>query len=204
MTENERQHILRMVGSGKISADEALTLMNALDLDEHEPVVAEDADTGQEHGNHIPLADPELEQHMNTARGLWKWATVLGVVMTILSAYGLYKAYIENGLGFWFVVALLPLMAGVAVLALAVGSRGKRWIYVDVEQAEKSGPRRIMLAMPASVVGAMLGFGVGIAGLPAHVTETLKQATQTDAQPNNPLLVKVDGDDGERVTIFIA
>ncbi len=216
MTDQERQAILQMVEDGKISAAEALTLIQALELagDEDEaptnpPNVVEILPGPAMPGvNSAPLPeapmDEELRQQMKVARRWWPWAIFAGVVLVVLGAYGMVGAA-ASGAWFWFVMALLPLLLGTAVLALAVANRGGRWLFVDVHQAKGKGPRRILIALPVSVVGSLMGVAAGFtSGQAGSSLDAVRQALQNSPDGNNPLLVKVDGDDGERVTIFIA
>ncbi len=51
-------------------------------------------------------------------------------------------------MNFWFYFLLLPLLLGVALTALAAGSRAARWIYVDVHQQPGGHPEHIFLGFP--------------------------------------------------------
>ena len=226
MTEAERQSILQMVEQGKISAAEALTLMKALELagedsdNPEESMLIEDGAVdgvisfgGESQGGQTAPGstqaedadDPEVQRLMAKARSLWPLAIGAGVLLTVAGAYGLYGAYSAHGAGFWFVLAMLPLLLGVAVLVLAAENRGKRWLYIDVQQREKQGPQRIILALPASVVAAILGIAGGYApGKAGMAIDELRQALRSESSTTKPILLKVDDGDGERVTIFLA
>ena len=213
MTDPERQQILKMVEDGKVSAEEALKLMKALDADSDaaESIDSERTDTADSQeqtvvilppGENAPSeGEPMVAELKSRARGYWQVIIWLGVLITVLGAYNLYHVYLSNGAGAWFFLALIPVLIGAWLLALAVGSRGKRWLYVDVQQVEKSGPRRILFALPLGFVSSLIGIGANFKGSPHGAMETLRQALANDG---DPVLVKVDNEDGERVTIFIS
>lgn len=222
MTDQERQAILQMVEDGKISAAEALTLIQALELagdDEETPAsppnvvdVLPDPEAAASGNAATPLQSPlpeapmdeELRQQMKAARRWWPWAIFAGVVLVVLGAYGMVGA-VASQAWFWLAMAMLPLLLGTAVLALAVANRGGRWLFVDVRQPENKGPRRILIALPLSVVNSLIGLVAGFSsGAAGSGIGAVRQALQNAPDGSNPLLVKVDGDDGERVTIFIA
>ncbi len=216
MTDQERQAILQMVEDGKISAAEALTLIQALELagDEEETPASppnvvdvlpemEAAASGNAPLPEAPM-DEELRQQMKAARRWWPWAIFGGVVLVVLGAYGMVGA-VASEAWFWLAMAMLPLLLGTAVLALAVANRGGRWLFVDVRQPENKSPRRILIALPLSVVNSLIGLAAGFSsGAAGSGIGAVRQALQNAPDGSNPLLVKVDGDDGERVTIFIA
>lgn len=222
MTDQERQAILQMVEDGKISAAEALTLIQALELagdDEETPAsvptvvdVLPEMEAAASGNAATPLQSPlpeapmdeELRQQMKAARRWWPWAIFGGVVLVVLGAYGMVGA-VASQAWFWLAMAMLPLLLGTAVMALAVANRGGRWLFVDVRQPENKSPRRILIALPLSVVNSLIGLAAGFSsGAAGSGIGAVRQALQNAPDGSNPLLVKVDGDDGERVTIFIA
>ncbi len=60
----------------------------------------------------------------------------------------MYAVMRGPGMNFWFYFLLLPLLLGVLLTALAVGSRQARWIFVDVHQKPGERPERIFLGFP--------------------------------------------------------
>ncbi|HEY9152552.1 MAG TPA: hypothetical protein VIN60_06670, partial [Anaerolineales bacterium] len=94
MSSEERQQILKMVEDGKISADEAMKLMKALDESSVEMEIIEAAPTSSsgteaESDSKKPNA-PEFEEVARRARRLWQIPLWIGVLITVLSAYWMY------------------------------------------------------------------------------------------------------------------
>ena len=132
MSSEERQQILKMVEDGKISAEEAVTLMKALDetVEVEEEVFQTEADQGSSKSE-----APELERTAERARPfLWQIPLWIGVILTVFTAWGMYAIQQSAGYNFWFYCLTMWLMVGVAVIALAGWSRTARWLFVNVEQ----------------------------------------------------------------------
>lgn len=227
MTDPEKRQVLQMLDSGKINADQALTLIHALGEEEvddgnapedaAESVsagfasetngvvdIAPNREPGQEEPS-TPILDPELESQMKKARSLWGIATGIGVVLTVAGAIGLYSAVLNNGVGFWFFLASLPFFIGVFVIALAITNRGKRWLYVDVQPNKANSPKRIVISVPLSLLTWVIAFSGNItSNIGKGALQPILDALEDPAQRENPLLVHIDGSNGEKVTVFIA
>jgi hypothetical protein len=227
MTDPEKRQVLQMLDSGKINADQALTLIHALGEEEvddgNAPMGATESVpagfTGEANGvvdiapdlDHqqaepsTPILDPELESQMKKARSLWGIATGIGVVLTVAGAIGLYSAVLSNGVGFWFFLASLPFFIGVFIIALAITNRGKRWLYVDVQPNKANSPKRIVISVPLSLITwAIAFFGNITSNIGKGALQPILDALEDPAQRENPLLVHIDGSNGEKVTVFIA
>ncbi|MBI1794230.1 MAG: hypothetical protein HYR70_08555 [Chloroflexi bacterium] len=212
MPSEERTQILKMVENGKISAEEAMNLIRALDESSVEMEVIESApasSSGFETGfeSEKPNA-AEFEKVARQARRLWQIPLWIGVGITILSAYWLYTLVNASNFGFWFYCAWLPLLLGVLLLALFAGSRTSRWLYVKVQQAEGSdGPRNITLGFPfpLGLAGWFLrNFGHNIEGLSRTSVDEIIQILSNGFSAKEPLIVNVDeGEHGERVQVYI-
>jgi hypothetical protein len=215
MTDQERTQILKMIEEGRITPEQALQLMQALDpqspsmealpasgLPDPESVPGQ-AQAGQPGES----SDPRTEQLKSTARRLWQIPLWVGIGITIVSALGMYAVMRAAGMNFWFYFLLLPLLLGVAMTALAVGSRQARWIYVDVHQKPGHHPERIFLGFPLPLkltAWFLRTFGSWIPDLRKTNLEDLIQVIETGFTSNAPLIVNVDkGQDGERVRVYI-
>jgi hypothetical protein len=206
MSTEERKQILKMVGDGRISAEEAATLMRALDenVNAEDEVFQTEADQGSSKSE-----APELERTAEQARRLWQIPLWIGVFLTVFTAWGLYVIQQNAGYNFWFYCLTMWLMVGVAVIALAGWSRTARWLFVNVEQPRGDGPRRITLGfpLPIGLAGWFLrNFGHNIEGLRhTNVDDVIEAISMATSATNGaPLIVNVDeGGDGERVQIYI-
>jgi hypothetical protein len=213
MTNQERNQVLKMIEEGKITPAQGLTLMQALDQQgpDAETVAAPTAPAGEEpHSTppaQVPDPDPHIERLKATARRLWQIPLWAGVFITVLSALGMYAIMHCPGMNFWFYFLLLPLLLGVALTALAAGSRAARWIYVDVHQQPGEYPHHIFLGFPLPLkltAWFLRTFGPWIPDLQRTNVDEIIQVMESGFIGKEPLIVHVDeGDTGERVQVYI-
>lgn len=210
MSAEERRKILQMVADGKISAEEAATLMRALDEDyaEDEPQVIMSApiDTGERSDA------PELEQVRKRAGFFSNAILTIGILSTVLFAWILFSIQQNAGLNVLFYCFSLPLFFGILLIVLGVGSKNSRWIYVNVDRTnskkDKDGPRKISIAFPLPIKLAgwfIKNFGSRIDGLKNTNVDDVVQAIAIANQGfTDPIIVHVDDrEDGEKVQVFI-
>jgi hypothetical protein len=206
MSSEERKQILKMVEDGKISADEAVTLMKTLDETPEAEEEVFQTEAGQGSGRNEA---PELEKTAKWARSLWQIPLWIGIFVTVFTAWGMYAIQQSAGHNFWFYCLTMWLMLGVAVIALAGWSRTARWLFMNVEQPSGDWPRHIFFGfpLPIGLAGWFLrNFGHNIEGLRhTNVDEVISAISMaTSATSDAPLIVNVDeGEDGERVQVYI-
>ncbi|MGD0750057.1 MAG: hypothetical protein ABSA23_01480 [Anaerolineales bacterium] len=213
MTDQERNQVLKMIEEGKITPEQGLTLMQALDQQgpDVETVAIPGAPAGEEPNStssaKTPDPDPHIERLKETARRLWQIPLWAGVFITILSALGMYAILRGPGMNFWFYFLLMPLLLGVALTALAAGSRAARWIYVDVHQQPGERPGHIFLGFPLPLkftAWFLRTFGQCIPNLQTTNVDEFIQVMESGFSRDEPLIVHVDeGDTGERVQVYI-
>lgn len=228
MTEkNERIQILEMVESGVITAGEGARLLQALDDDDRleEMQTASDesytgfANAGDDTfspGNSnetTPVSgevvenifEPEIERW----RRWWMIPLWIGVGITIFSSILLFWVYETSGFNFWFGCLWLPFFVGVAVMAMAWGSRSARWLHLRVQQEPGEWPRTIAFSIPLPLrftAWLLRTFGHFIPKV-NNVDidfEQLIQVFETSTTPETPFYIEVDeGEKGETVQIYI-
>jgi hypothetical protein len=218
MTDPERNQVLKMIADGRITPEEALKLMQALDQSEPagqlslaspSPSAPENEATPAETSASQPglEADPRIEQVKSTVRRLWQIPLWIGIAIIVLSAWGMYAVMQAAGLNFWFYFLLLPLLLGVLLTVMAVGSRQARWLFVDVKQKPGQRPQRIFLGFPLPLkftAWLLRTFGPLIPNLQKTNIDEVTQLIETGLSGNEPLVVNVDDDgDGERVRVYI-
>jgi hypothetical protein len=223
MTDQERAQVLKMIETGRITPEEGLKLMQTLDenpvIDEikSEPTAEVPESVSEERANENGSKtegeksnfeiDPRIARVKSVARRLWQIPLWLGVLITILSAWGMYALVQANRLNFWFVCLIFLLLVGVLVIAAAVGSRKARWIFVDVHQSPNEKPARIFLGFPLPLKFAawfLRTFGHFIPNLGSMNLDEMIQAVETGLTGKDPLVVNVDeGENGDRVQIYI-
>jgi hypothetical protein len=205
MSSDERKKILDMVAEGKISAEEGAKLMRALDEATEAEVEVIEAVSG--FGFERTDA-PEFDQVRSRAQRFALIPLWIGIFITVLTAWGMYSIQQAVGYNFWFYCLTLPMLLGILLIALGAGSQGSRWLYVNVDRTHShDGPRSITLAfpLPLGLVGWFLrNFGHNINGLRKTNVDEVLSAISMTKDMNEPLIVNVDeGDDGERVQVYI-
>ena len=217
MTDQERNRVLKMIEEGKITPEQGLQLMQALEqqgLDvEPAPIPAVmDPETAQSATpfqtlDPSPAPDPHVERLKATARRLWQIPLWAGIFITVLSALGMYAIMRGPGMNFWFFFLLLPLLLGVALTALAAGSRAAPWIYVDVHQQPGEHPQHLFLGFPLPLklsAWFLRTFGPMIPDLQKTNVDEIIQIIESGFNGKEPLIVHVDeGDSGEKVQVYI-
>lgn len=214
MSSEERKRILKMVEDGKITADQALVLIKELEQDsdeeEFEASRSESfASPGTEAGTPSESGSAsEFERTAARVRGLWQIPFWIGLAIMVLSALGIYFALLSGGYNFWFYCLWLPFALGVLVMAAAGWSRSAHWLFVNVQRPpHEDGPKRIFLGfpLPLGLAGWFLRvFGNRIHGLKNTNVDEVVEAISISKSIKEPLIVNVDeGDDGERVQVFI-
>jgi hypothetical protein len=229
MTDPERNQVLKMIEDGKISPEEGLKLMQALDQSSTDEAAApaqvslprgEAVTASQVHWKAEPSdihtepsgmeMDARIRNVKDTVQRLWQIPLWIGILITVLSAAGMYAILRGPGTNFWFFFMVLPLLFGVAVIALAVTSHKARWIFVDVQQKAGEHPQRIFLGFPLPLKFAawvMRTFRQWIPPLDREMTNHNVDEIITLVESGlggEPLIVNVDeGESGEKVRVFI-
>ncbi|MBE3067542.1 MAG: hypothetical protein IMZ73_08975 [Chloroflexi bacterium] len=223
MTDQEREQVLKMIENGTISPEDGLKLMQTLDQSRAEDeVTAGTTETGAGSGPEAATekngaeaqaeksrfeTDPRIARVKSTVRRLWQIPLWIGVLITILSAWGMYTLVQTARLNFWFYCLSAPFLLGVLVIVAAIGSRNARWIFVDVHQKPGEKPARIFLGFPLPLKPAawfLRTFGNHIPDLKRTNVDEVIQVIEAGFTGEEPLVVNVDeGDDGERVQVYI-
>ena len=211
MSSEERQRILKMVEDGKISADEAMTLIRALE-ENAEPaleVYQPESAAGGEGGGFTsqPVDAPEFEEVKQRARKFAQIPLWIGVALTVLFAGLMYVSMQNSGFGFWFYCLTFPFLFSVFIVAIAAGGMNSRWLFVDVRQKPGEKPGRITLGFPVPlglVAWFFRNFGHRMQGMDHDKAEGIAEMIRMTASSNSPLIVNAqDDEDGERVMVYI-
>lgn len=211
MTDSERQKILKMIEEGKITPEEGLVLMQALD---DEPAELPEDDPREENpGEAAPIGEAESEKErreaffagkLNRFRRLWILPMIFGILLTVGSAYWMFAALEKSGLGFWFLCAWLPLTLGILAIALAFSSRESRWLYLNVKQKPGETPQRIVISFPMNLVTWLVNvFGNFIPGSELEHVGTVMDAITQSLSSEGPVMIEVHEEDGEDVQVYI-
>ncbi len=207
MSSEERRKILQMVADGKISAEEAATLMRTLDDDSaEEEIQIIEAESGS--WSERPEA-PEFDEVRRRASRFSRGFLGMGVLFTVLSAWIMFSIQQNAGLNFWFFCFAMPLMLGIVFITLGAGSQTSRWLYVNVDRSQaEDWPKRISIAFPLPLGLAswfVKNFGRHIDGFKKTNIDEVINAINMAKTIKEPLIINVDESHtgGERVQVFI-
>ncbi|MEP0805511.1 MAG: hypothetical protein HRF47_08465 [Chloroflexota bacterium] len=212
MSSEERKKILQMVEDGKISAEEAVNLMAALDDDAEAEEGAAEAEVevfeSRSGFGYERSEAPEFDRIKARARRFALIPLWVGVLVTLASAWAIYAIQQNAGANFWFYCMIFPLMFGILLIALGGGGRASRWVYVDVNRKDAKpgdGPKHITLGFPAPL-GLLAWFfdtfGHSFKGMSRGKAEGIVQMMRAARDSDEPLMVHVD-DDEAHVQVYI-
>jgi len=208
MSSEERRKILQMVEEGKISAEEAASLMRALEADaagaEIQVVEPEPTSGFTESGTSAPEFE-EVKQRARRFAMIPLWA---GILISVLSAWGIYGIQQNAGMNFWFYCLLFPLFLGALLIAIGAGGQSSRWLYVNVDRRfAHDGPKNITLGFPLPLgltSWFLRTFGHNIHGMRNTNVDDIIQILDATRKTGDPFIVNVnDDEDGERVQVYI-
>jgi hypothetical protein len=206
MSSEERRKILQMVQDGKISAEQAASLMRALEEDaaQAEIEVIGTASTSGEESS----AAPEFEEVKARARRFAMIPLWIGVFITVLSAWGVYSIQQNAGMNFWFFCLMVPLLLGILLIALGASGQTSKWLYVNVDRRNaQDWPRTITLGFPLPLGLAawfLRNFGHTIRGMKNTSVDEIIQILDATGKSGAPLIINAsDNEDGEQVQVYI-
>jgi hypothetical protein len=209
MSSEERKKILQMVQDGKISAEQAASLMHALE-DDADPAEAEVEvlETGASSGPGGTDA-PEFEEVRARVRRFAMIPLWIGVIISVLSAWAIYGVQQSAGIiNFWFFCLLVPLLLGVLLIALSAGGQSSKWLYVNVDRRNAADwPRNITLGFPLPLgltAWFLRTFGHTIPGMKNTNVDEIIQILDATGKSGAPLIINAnDNEDGEHVQVYI-
>lgn len=197
MTHAEAQRrILRLVAEGKVTPEEALRLLDALNPEAYpDPQGAPRRISGEEPRPEMP------EPPQGCARALvWTIGGVGGLFLALTVLWGL------SGPALWVtLLCLTPLgLLGALLLALAWGMGRGVWLLLEVQQPPGERPSRIRLGLPLplrwvpTVVGWLRWALPDDLPLDAEAVRALVETLDEE-----PVWLTVNDDDGTRVRLWL-
>jgi len=203
MSGEERAHVLKMIAEGKITAEEGLQLLRALETSAREEAAptAETADEARPAPQAELAAASHLRQQVHRFGYVFLWA---GVGSAILSAWGMYTLLTAHHLNFWFYCLLAPLLLGAGLIALAAFSQRAHWLIVDIHRPTQ--PTHLFFGFPVPLKVAAWSLRTFSRHTPAAQPEDMANALeglQSGLSADEPVMVHVsEGEDGERVQVY--
>ncbi|MBT3390837.1 MAG: hypothetical protein HN413_10530 [Chloroflexi bacterium] len=207
----ERKQILGMIDQGIINAEEGFNLLQALNAepDEHNSSGVDSATEAEILPNEIRGEEnmaPDPEEIARWKRW-WLIPLYVGAGVTAFSGLLMYWAWHASGFGFWFACTWMPFLIGVLFMAIAWSSQTSPWLHVRVKQKTGEKPQRISISFPLPIrlsAWGLRNFGHLIPNIDATGLDEVILALGDSKTEDTPLFVDVsEGDDGERVQVFI-
>ena len=208
MSAEERRKILQMVQAGKISAEQAASLMRALDEDTDSAevdveVLKKEAAPGYETND-----PPEFEEVKSRARRFAMIPLWIGVFIAVLSAWGIFSIQQRAGVNFWFFCLLILLLFGVLLIAIGAGGERSKWLYLNVDRRNaQDWPRNITFGFPLPLgltAWFLRNFGQYIHGMQKTNVDEIIQILDATGKSDAPLIINAnDSEDGEHVQVYI-
>lgn len=205
MSSEERRKILQMVQDGKISAEQAASLMRAMEDDVEADVEFVETGAGSSHESD---GASEFEEVKSRARRFAMIPLWIGVFIAVLSAWGIYSVQQSAGVNIWFFCLLVPLLFGVLLIALGAGGEGSKWLYVNVDRRNAHDwPQNITLGFPLPLgltAWFLRNFGQYIHGMQKTNVDEIIQILDATGKSGAPLIINAnDNGDGEHVQVYI-
>jgi hypothetical protein len=193
MVTEERLEILKMLESGQVDAEEAATLLAALDESSAQRPAEATA----------PALVPE-ERQMNRWARFWIYPMMAGGVVLILGALVMGLVYASDVARGWSICGWLPMLLGLGIVVLAIWTRRATWMHLRISE---EGRQKIAFSFPLPLGLAAWAVRIAQPFVP-QLRETgvddLIIALRDSASQGEPLFIDVqDEEDGERVQIYI-
>lgn len=197
-----RQQILQMLQDGKLTAEEAQALLQAL-----EPAAptgeAQEAIEGE-------IVTPAEPPDMDRFRRFWQYPFFISLALLIGVGLGLRSMYqaSEGRVTFWFVCVLLLFILTFILTMLAFMSRSAPWVHVRVKE---KGGRKIAISLPLPMGLAQWGINIARNFVPDVEQGNLDMAAEfirsarhgLQGPDKEPFMINVADEDGDQVQVFI-
>lgn len=208
MSEARRQ-VLTMLQEGKITADQAANLLQALGDDEAAPLPAvfSEPESPPLEGDVMRSAPPP---DMDRYRRFWQIPFFITLTVMLLLGMWLRSLYQSSAgaITFGFVCVWSLFMFTFLLVALSFMSRSATWLHVRVR--EKNG-RRVAISLPLPLRLATWGLSFARRFVPESEQDKLDMAAEfVNAARDNlkqaaaePIMINVDDEDGDQVLVYI-
>jgi hypothetical protein len=191
--EQERLQILKMIENGQIDAQEAATLLVALETPEEE-VPAE-----------VLPPQPAPSEHPGESWArFWIFPAMAGAAILFLGVVIMGLVSITSAAAGWLLCGWPLLLLGLAVVLLAFWSRSATWMHLRISE---EGRRKIAMSFPLPLTLAAWVLRVAQPFVPQLADTGVDDviiALRDSARHGEPLFIDVeDNEAGERVELYI-
>jgi len=198
----DQMSILNRIERGEISSEEGIRLLQG--EGDRIAIISTPSKRKKESDDNPRETPPRIsEEEMNKWKNWWTYPLYFGIGLTVLSAFWMNSAYQNSGYGFWFLCSWLPLLIGIALMALSWHSRTGTWLHVRVRSKRQR--VAVSLPLPLGLTSFIFrNFGHFIPHMDNTSLDEIIVALKETAESGTPFHVQVDeGEDGEQVEVFI-
>ncbi len=192
----ERKKILEMVSSGRISPEQAATLLNLV-------AEAEEGNIKTEPEQPLPVEAPRASTGRALARPFWLYPLAGGLILVVVGTVVVASMRQQQRVNVWtWLCGWIPLFVGLAVATLAAWARTAHWIHLRVRNHGKG----VALSVPLP-----LGLAAAVVRVARPYVPRLRDTGVDEAilalreglQGNEDITIDVqDDDEGESVQIL--
>jgi len=199
--------VLNKVKNGEIGVEEAAKRLDSLDAVDTEPASSETSTPPPFTDSRAEATAAEVVENppdLGRWKEFWLIPFWVGTGIFVLGAMIMGWAYsAAQGPNFWFYCSWLPLTLGLIVLFVAWWSRRARWVHVRVNSSD--GNRvNISMPLPLGLTGWVLRvFGPMIPAVQEQKLDFLPDILDAVSQTDEPIMVDVDDEDGDKVKVYI-
>lgn len=201
--ENERLKILRMLETGEIDAEEALSLLAAIDAPDSElPGRTRPGAGGGDLGQPAQSSTPLAAQRRRWAR-FWIYPLMAGGLVLILGSLVMALVYATGAKRGWLVCGWLPMILGLLGMLLAWWTRRAKWLHMRIREG---GRKKMALSFPLP-----LAFAAWVLRILRPLVPKLGETgvdeliiALRDSGRDEPISIDVQDDqEGEQVQVYI-
>ena len=223
-TSEERQRILQMISTGKITADEGTLLLNALSGN---PQPDRPTPPDQLQADQAPLTDgveeptfeqaqapalegevidppPPIDALLPDTRHWWQVPFWIGLAVLIAGAFIVAGALTSNAVCFVLLCGLPLLFVGLIMIIVAWFARNGPWVHIRVKN-DRPGEHNINLSVPLDLGVVAVRVAEPFVPQMRHTgVDDVIVSLKDNAQKDRPVIIDVnDDEDGEHVQVIV-
>ena len=211
MTDEERNQVLKMIESGKITPEQGLSLIHSLEeapddgSPQDSPPVSQ-AGESTENTTSGESFDFMVDNHKKYASRFLQVILWIGIVISVSSGLGMYGIIQAQGLNAWLFVLAIPLLLGIALIAFSVGTHKSHFLYVDIKQKKGQRPERLILGFPLPLrfmSWLFRTFHFSKFTSSGASLDEIMDMLDTSISRGEPMVVNVEENNGSRVKVFM-
>ena len=225
-TSEERQRILQMIATGKITADEGARLLNALSgnpqpdrpmppeqlpADQAAPTDRGEEPTFEQAQEKAPTLEsevidppPPIDVQMPDTRHWWQVPFWIGLAMLIAGAFIVAGALTSGAVCFVLLCGLPLLVIGLIMIIVAWFARNGPWVHIRVKN-DRPGEHNVNFSVPFNMGVVAVRVAEPFVPQMRHTgVDDVIVSLKDNVQKDRPVIIDVnDDEDGEHVQVIV-